>query len=154
MWRQTLILLALMTGLVAGCDTSSQPDSGTSQPASGPAAGSASSTAAANDLSAQQGSVMEMTRLMVDLMDEVNAKKILSPPTRVSDVRNQFFEVLDWMDDLNDEQVARLQAATDDMDLLLEDIRQHENAAGDSGLQQRLDQLATMNNSVRDALPK
>ncbi len=151
---RALIMLALVTGLGAGCDSNSQQDSGTSPPASGAAAGAASSTAAPNDMSAHQGTVMEMTRLMVGLMDEVNAKKILSPPTRVSDVRNQFFEVLDWMDELNDEQMARLREATGAMDSLLEDIRQHENAAGDSGLQQRLDQLATMNNSVRDALPK
>jgi hypothetical protein len=106
------------------------------------------------DMSAHSGTIHQMTAEMVNLMDEVSKKKIMSPPLQVSDVRNSFMERLDWLDAMSPEDVAKLRQATVDLKALIAEIRTHENAKGDTTLEARLKKIQDWNRSIEEGFPE
>jgi hypothetical protein len=150
----TSLLLCLIAITFAACNsTENGTDTSNSGETPTPGAATVSSDGKVS-MSAHTGTIDQMTIELVHLMDDVHNKKIMSPPIPVSDVRNAFFERLDWIDDMTAEDVAKLKQATTDLDALIAEIRSHENAAGDQALEARLKKIEDWNQSIKDGFPK
>ncbi len=105
------------------------------------------------NMSAHTLTIHQLTAEMVNLMDDVSAKKIMNPPLKVSDVRNAFMARLDWIEEMSAEDVAMLRQATADLGALLAEIRSHENAKNDAALEARLKKIEDWNRSIKEGLP-
>lgn len=147
-------LLCLIAVTFSACNsTENGTDSSSSGDTPTPGAATVTSDGKVN-MSAHSGTIHQMTTELVHLMDDVHNKKIMSPPIPVSDVRNAFFERIDWIDDMTAEDVAKLKQATADLDALIAKIRAHKNAAGDQALEARLKKIEDWNQSIKDGFPK
>jgi hypothetical protein len=149
-----LCLIALtFTACNSGKDGADANGSGNGQAAPAQGSTTVSSDGKVN-MSAHAGTIHQLTAEMVNLMEDVSNKKIMSPPLKVSDVRNAFFERLDWLDQMTAEDVAKLKQTTADLDALIAEIRAHANAAGDQALEVRLKKIEDWNLSIKAGFPK
>ncbi len=155
--RCTLSLLCSIALALTACGSSDKGagTGGAGKPAGsqGQATGGTKTGSGKTNLSAHQGTILQMSTEMVNLMDNVSQKNIMSP-IKVSDVRNALDERVDWLSDMTADDVAKLRKATADVDALIAEIRAHENAQGDTALEARLKKIEDWNRSIKDGLPK
>lgn len=150
-------ILCLIALAFTACESSERSvnSSGPDMPEAVQRQGTAATTSNGKvDMSAHAATIHQMTAELVRLMDDVSQKNIMSPPLKVSDVRNAFMERLDWVDEMSPEGVAKLRQATADLAALTAEIRSHENAAGDAALEARLKKIEDWNRSIKEGLPK
>lgn len=155
--RCTRLLVCLIALAFTACDSSerSENSSGPDMPEAVQGRGTAATTSDGKvDMSSHTTTIHKMTAELVRLMDDVSQKNIMSPPLKVSDVRNAFMERLDWIDEMSPEDVAKLRQATADLEALIDEIRAHENAGGDAALEACLKKIEDWNRSIKEGLPE
>ena len=104
------------------------------------------------DLSSQASTVSEITKEMVYLMDDVSGQKLMDV-LPISDIRNQFFGPIDWMDQLTPSQLSELRGASDKLQTLIDELQANPMAASNSTLTARLNKLDELNTRLRKAMP-
>ncbi len=105
------------------------------------------------NMSAQAATIHHLSQELINLMDDVHNKKIMSA-RQVSDVRHAFAERLTWIDDMSADEVAEMRKATEALDDMVAEIRAHPSAAGDAALEARLKKLEDFNRSIKEAIPQ
>lgn len=156
--RGALLGLCLVASAFTACDSAKKGSTSGSPPgAEGIPAQDATATIPSDgklDMSAHSFTIHQMTAEMVNLMDDVHEKKIMRPPLKVSNVRNAFMERLDWIDEMSEEDVAKLRQASADLEALVAEIRSHESATGDVALEARLKKIEDWNRLIKEGIPK
>lgn len=148
-------LLALAIFLNAGCQPSrigqeNQTGSEKNSPQTKNDAVSRENADGTTNLQAEKPLVFQITTDMVSLYPFCPKLETVDQG-QVGNVRDQFYGPIDWMDQLQPDQLASLQKATEELDQLLEKIRKDPGFANQAGMQPLVDKIQADNDKLQAA---